>query len=408
MVDMKVHYIGRIIYALVAVFVVVYIIGAVWNSFYDPIKTVSALYIEAEDSIEVEGFVIRQEKTLDAVTSGVVEMQVNEGERAAKGDAVAYVYASQSELDKVHIRNDLKAQISRLETLMNQGNEIVDLKTADTAIVKLSEELASCYETNNFSKIPQLVEDIKNKTLAREYVYRDRSELKSIIDDLKEQRDSIGKAKVVNAVYAPSPGYYSGDSDGYESVLSCSKIEELTPSRFKEIDDGFGVNSQNDGTIGKIVTEFYWNYAVLLSVEEAERMVVGKNSKLSFENPMYPDVEAKVQWKSEPENGKVCVVLRIDEHVGDFTLARQLRADLVIKSYEGLKVPREALRMNEDGEEGVFCLVDSQVKFKPVKTIFEKESYYIVEYDSINTKGLLLYDEIIVSSKDLEHNKMVK
>lgn len=405
---MKGHFLGRTIYTLFAIFVVVYIVGMVWDSLYDPVKTVTALYIEAEDAIEVDGFVIREEKTLGAVTSSVVEMQIEEGERAAKGDVVAYVYPNQAELDKVHKKKDLTNRISRLENLMNQGNEIVDLKSVDTAIAKMSEELSSYYESNNFAKMPQLVDDIKNKTLAREYVYRDRSELKTVIDSLKAERSAIGNANVTKAVYATYPGYYSNDSDGYESVLSCSKVEELTPSRYIEIDDGINVNSQNDGTMGKIVTEFYWNYATLVSIEEAERISVGKSAKLTFESPVYPEVSAKVQWKSEPENGKVCVVFRIDEHVGEFTLARKLRANIVIRSYEGLKVPREALRMNEEGTQGVYCLIDSQVKFKPVETIFEKDSYYIVAYDSTNTKSLLLYDEIVVSAKELEHRKMVK
>ena len=405
---MKGHFLGRILYVLFAVFVVIYLVGVVWNNVYDPVSTVTALHITAEDSIETDGFVIREEKILGAVTSGVVEMQVSEGERAAKGDAVAYVYASQSDLDKVHKKKDLSARIDRLENLMNQGNEVVDLKTIDNAIVKMSEELSSYCETNNYSKIPQTVDEMKNKTLSREYVYRDKSDLKTVIDGLKAERTAIGNVGATKAIYAPNPGYYSGDSDGLETVLSCSKIEELTPSRYKEIDDGITLNSQNDGTLGKLVTEFYWNYATLVSIEDAERISVGKKAQLSFENPIYPEVTARVQWKSEPENGKVCVVFRVDEHVGDFTLARKLRANVVIRSYEGLKVPREALRMNEDGEQGVYCLIDSQVKFKPVETIFEKESYYIVAYDSTNTKSLLLYDEIVVSAKELEHKKMVK
>lgn len=405
---MKGHFVGKIIYSMFAIFVVIYLVGAIWNSLYNPVKTVTALHIEAEDAIEVDGFVVREEKLLSGNASGVVEMQVEEGERAAKGDAVAYVYASQSDLDKVHEKKELTSRITRLENLMNQGNEVVDLKSVDTSIVKMSQELTSYYETNNFSKIAQTADDMKNKTLSREYVYRDKSELKAIIESLKAERNAIGNVGASKAIYAPSPGYYSGDSDGLENVLSCATVEELTPAKYKEIDEGISINSQNDGTLGKIVTEFYWNYATLVSIEEAERISVGKTAKLSFENPIYPDVTAKVQWKSEPENGKVCVVFRIDEHVGDFTLARKLRANIVIRGFEGLKVPREALRMNEEGVQGVYCLIDSQVKFKPVETIFEKESYYIVAYDSTNTKSLLLYDEIVVSAKELEHRKMVK
>ena len=66
------------------------------------------------------------------------------------------------------------------------------------------------------------------------------------------------------------------------------------------------------------------------------------------------------------------------------------------------------MRVNDEGEQGVYCLIDSQVKFKPVEPVFEKDSYYIVKYDSADTKSLLLYDEIVVSAKELEDRKMVK
>lgn len=402
------HVFGKIIYALFAVFVIVYIIGMAWNAMYNPVKTVTAVHIAAEDSIATEGFIVRNERLVSGTYSGVVEMQIAEGERAAKGDVVAYIYSNQGVLDKVHKRKELSERIARLEMLANQGNEVVDLKSVDNSIVKMSEELIEYYQNNDASRMYTSIENLKNKTLSREYVYRDRSDLKTVIDGLKKERTAIGNVSANKAIYAPVPGYYSGQSDGYEAVLSCDKIEELTPAEFKRIDESISMNSQNDGTLGKIISEFYWYYTAILNTEDAEFLREGKSATISFEGAMYPRVKSVVEWISAPQDGKVCVAFRVDEQIGKFTLARKLPAEIVVNTYEGLKVPREALRMNEDGVQGVYCLIDSQVKFKPVKTIFEKDSYYIVEYDSSDTKGLLLYDEIVVSAKELEHKKMVK
>lgn len=402
------HIVGRILYALLAVFVVFYIGGVVWNALYNPVKTVNAIHITAEDSIEVDGFVVREEKTLDAVASGTIEMQIGEGERAAKGDAVALVYGSADTLEKVHQKKELQSRITRLETLMNQGNEVVDLKSLDGTIVRLGEELLDYYAKGDFSRISTTVTQIKDKTMSREYIYRDRSELKEVIDGLKKELQAYGKISAQKAIYASDPGYYSSQSDGYESVLSCSKIEEMTPQKYQEIAKTEPVNSQHDGTLGKIITEFYWDYVTLIDEADANRMTVGKSATLSFDSPLYPTVPATVFWKSDVVDGKVCVALRVYEHISDFTVARKLRANIVIQTYEGLKVPREALRVNENGEKGVYCLIDSQVKFKPAEPIFEKDSYYIVKYDSSDTKSLLLFDEIVVSAKELEDRKMVK
>lgn len=402
------HIIGQILYALVAIFVVCYIAGVVWNSLYNPVKTVSAIHMTTNDSIEVEGFVVREERVLDAVASGVVEMQVEEGERAAKGDAVAYVYANQDELERVHSRKELNARITRLKNLMNQGNEVVDLNTVDNSIVRLSEEMIDYYSNGDFTRIPELVEQLKDKTLSREYVYRDRAELEGVIKQLESERDAIDKVSAQRAIYASNPGYYSSQSDGYESVLTCGKVSELTPTKYKEIEKSDVESTQNDGTLGKIITEFYWDFVTMVDQEAADRMQVGKNVRISFDSPQYPEVDARVQWKSESEDGRVVVALRADEYISEFTVARKLRASIVIKTYEGLKVPREALRVNEEGVQGVYCLIDSQVKFKEVNPIFEKDSYYIVSYDSTDTKGLLLFDEIVIAAKELEDRKMVK
>ena len=402
------HIVGRILSALLALFVVLYIGGVVWNTLYDPVKTVSAIYISAEDSIEVTGFVVREEKTLDAVTSGTIEMQVGEGERAAKGDAVALVYASETDQEKAHQKKELAARITRLETLMNQGNEVVDLATVDTAIVRMGEQLLDHYETGEFSHIPSVISQIKDKTMSREYIYRDRAELSNAVNDLKKEQQALGKATVRDAVYASSPGYYSSQSDGYETVLACSRVSELTPQKYRELAKTEAVDAQNDGTLGKIITQFYWDFVVLVDQASADRMQLSKSVTLHFDSPQYPSVPATVYWKSEADGGEVTVALRVQEHIADFTTARRLRAGIVIQTYEGLKVPREAMRVNDEGEQGVYCLIDSQVKFKPVEPVFEKDSYYIVKYDSADTKSLLLYDEIVVSAKELEDRKMVK
>ena len=130
--------------------------------------------------------------------------------------------------------------------------------------------------------------------------------------------------------------------------------------------------------------------------------------KLKFQDKTLPDVSAKVVRISEPEGENVLVLFECNTHISDFTKVRKVTASAVIKTYSGLKVPREALRVDDEGQNGVYCLVESQVKFKPVEILFEKDSYYIAEYDSNDTKSLLLYDEIVISAKNLEHKKVIK
>ena len=82
-------------------------------------------------------------------------------------------------------------------------------------------------------------------------------------------------------------------------------------------------------------------------------------------------------------------------------------ADVVKRSYTGIMVPGEALHQNE-GEWGVYCLSGAFMKFKPVEWVYQGDGYYIVKPAASQSKGLYLYDKMIIKGKNLEANKVMK
>ena len=81
--------------------------------------------------------------------------------------------------------------------------------------------------------------------------------------------------------------------------------------------------------------------------------------------------------------------------------------DIVLDSYTGIRVPREALRQ-VDGQWGVYCLVGGLSRFKPVEWVYQTDSYYLVEPAKSSSQGLTLHDRIIIKGRDLEKDKVVK
>ena len=81
-------------------------------------------------------------------------------------------------------------------------------------------------------------------------------------------------------------------------------------------------------------------------------------------------------------------------------------ADVVADTFEGLRVPKEALRQSE-GDWGVYTLSGAVARFKPIEWICETENAYIVEPAESQNKGLYYYDKIIVSGKDIAEGKVV-
>jgi putative membrane fusion protein len=261
-----------------------------------------------------------------------------------------------------------------------------------------------------FDGFDRSIEDLKMKTLSREYIYRDKSELETLIKDIKQQIKAldISTGSIKKRVYSPSSGYFASEADGFEGSIDSKKIMEITPGEFTALIEADTVKGSKNTGIGKIIKDYVWYFAAVTDASKADLFKNLKTVTLKSSNRFYPDVTAKIARISEADDGTTLVVFRIDEHVSEFSSVRKLSTQVVLNTYKGLKVPREALRVDSDGIQGVYCLMDSQARFKKVNVIFEKDSYYIVDYDTANKDSLLLYDQIIISSKDMEHGKVLK
>lgn len=400
--------ISKIVTFVLGILLFSYIGYQVYRIAYNPVKTVSAIFAEIDDSVELHGIVIREETVMQKnYGSGVLEMNVYEGERVASGEAVAVVYNDSSAVERNRKSEELSEQIEQMTKLYSQSGESYDIAAANDKISDEAVNLLTMHQEGVCASVAPAVDELKMQTMVREYIYRDKSELLAVIDGLKEEKKKLGSgASVKKRIYSSSSGYFSQSTDGFEKVMTFDFIQNATPTEFSKKYEEYAMEESN--AVGKLISTNKWYFAATVSENEAKRLKAGAIMKLKFADKILPEVSAEVERITEAENGQVLVVFSCNSHISSFTKIRKISAEAVIKTYSGLKVPREALRVSDEGVNGVYCLIDSQVKFKPVNIIFEKDSYYISEYDSADTKSLLLYDEIIVSAKNLENRKVVK
>ncbi|MBQ4545294.1 MAG: hypothetical protein II996_06965 [Oscillospiraceae bacterium] len=400
--------VSRIITVVLGLFLMAYIGYQAYRALYNPVKTVSAVYTEVDDSVSLDGYVIRDERIVSGnYGSGVLEMNMYEGERVANGSAVAVVYADEASARRSHEAAEISEQIDRMTTLYSQSGESYDIDAANDRIAECAVSLVRMHQEGVSDTTDTAVEELKLRTLLHEYIYRDKSELLGVIEKLREEKSKLGAAaSVKKRIYAPSAGYFSQYVDGYEGVLNSSLVLDARPSEFSSACDKYAIPDGN--AMGKLISTNKWYFAAVTDESSSKRLSEGDYMTLKFQDKSLPQVQGEVVRITEPENGKVLVVFLCNTHISSFTKVRKATVQAVIKTYTGLKVPREALRVSDDGQNGVYCLIDSQVKFKPIEIIFEKDSYYVSAYDSSDTKSLLLYDEVVVSAKNLENRKIVK
>lgn len=400
--------ISKIITAVLGILLVAYVGVQAYKSFYNPVRTVSAVYAEVDDVIEIDGVVVRDEYVFNKnYGSGVLEINMYEGERTGNGNVVAVVYSDEASAEKSRRAAEISEQIDRMTALYSQSAENYDISIANDRISEAATALLTQRQEGAAGNIKAATSELEMRVLEREYIYRDKSELLGVIEELRAEKSKLGSSSSIKKrIYSPGAGYFSQYTDGYESSLTVPLALSGTAEEIREKSESF---AQGDSAaVGKLVSTNKWYIVSEIPEKEMKRVSAGSTMKLKFRDKALPSVEAKIVRLDEPKDGKALVVLCCDTHISEFTKVRRLSAEVVVKTYKGLKVPREALRVNEEGVNGVYCLIDSQVKFKPVSIIFEKDSYYISGYDSADKDSLLLYDEIIVSAKNLENKKIVK
>ena len=162
-------------------------------------------------------------------------------------------------------------------------------------------------------------------------------------------------------------------------------------------------------------------------LRESQRLVEGRTITVRFSRDWSGDVEMTVERLGDSVDGQAVVVLSSDKFLSDTTLLRRQTVELIFETVSGIRLPKEALRVEEKtvedvdtGEERtvsvtcVYALVGEWVELKEVTVLAEEEDYIIVTAPTSETeteaqakKALRAGDKIIISSGELYDGKYI-
>ena len=164
---------------------------------------------------------------------------------------------------------------------------------------------------------------------------------------------------------------------------------------------------QADSTSVKIVKDHNWYYAVTVSEEHAKSLKAGSKATLQFPTEK-ESVPATVQSVDFDEASGLYRVVFLGDTINGFLLSTRVQsAEVLVSSYKGLKVPKEAIRFKDD-EMGVYIKTMNKVYFRKLDKLYETDDFVISRTYYDNKEGYLeLYDDVIVKGKDLYDQKPV-
>ena len=397
--------------------------------FGDPLTTTLAYNYRVEESENLSGFVVREELLLPEENSGLLQIQREEGERVSHGGTVAAVYTDQAALNR-------QTEIEALELQMEQIQYAKEAAKGEDAIQKLDAQIRrnlrdyrAAVAAERFRDVEKQASALRNQVLKRDYSGANTEELDARIAELQGQVKALQAqgAGAARRITAPESGLFSSVVDGYESVLTPAGLSSMLPSDLAGVKAAEGKTSH----VGKLVQGKAWYYAAVvseetaLSLQKAEQTLKQKGGTLllRFAKGVERDMPVSVSSVGEAENGKVVLVLKGETYLSHMTLLREQSAQVIYRTVEGIRVPKEALRIvnqtevKEDGTEkeiqvsGVYSVVGLEAGFKPVKVLHTADHFLLVEGTPAadrEEQRLRAGEEIIVTARNLYDGKVVR
>ena len=107
-------FVSKLFTPVITLLVLAYFGYQIYGYVSDPFSTTLAYTYQVEDTVDISGYVVRQEQVLTGDAGGLMRLRKNEGERVGTGGAVATVYADQASLDR---QNEIETLNNRIEQL---------------------------------------------------------------------------------------------------------------------------------------------------------------------------------------------------------------------------------------------------------------------------------------------------
>ena len=387
----------------------IYLGVQVWNLSNRPYRTQTAGAFTMADSVETAGVVVRQESVIPQETAGVVSYTVEDVRRVSYGTEVARIfdtaYAAQCFDDARRLTQSVEALRQAQTDGANAGTDV------NLILKQVRDDLYDHIAVLNSGKYAGLESARAALTFSLNKLgvaVGKETDYEELLAQLQTQCDSLAAQGVAAAsVAAPRTGYFFYDVDGYEG-LTVEEISLLPPQQLDTLADTWPRDTA--AAVGKMVASYRWYYITAVDAADAERFTPGRSVTLAFSDAGVTGITAVVETVGEADaDGRVTVTLCSEQMDERLSGLRFENAEVQFASYNGIRISRSAMHINEAGEHGVYIKFGSMVRFRRITPVFETDAYFLVPLEPAEdgSNEVKLYDEIIVEGTDLFDGKLL-
>ena len=345
-----------------------------------PWRRETAVYCQVGDGLTVSGFVVREEAVL---LCSAAEVSYTEAEGAWVGSGQIVAYGCDDAQTAARLE-ELRQLEERQQQLSNAWNGAAEGSVSDLLL-----DLSRAVEGQALSALPEISAELTPLILQDSLTGRDEDRVLARLAELDGQIDLL-QAQTAGAfpVAVGSAGYFSREADGLEAVLTPEALKNLTAAELTKLDEQAFLPAH---TAGRLIFGQTWYFVAAVPSDKLDGHREGDRVTLRLEGQDYP---ARIERIGPPEGEVRLLVLSISSGLRDLTALRELTAQVIFRTWEGLRIPAEAVYVS-DGETGVYVVSGARAKWKEVEILWDSGAFLVVSDGGSLRAGdaVLLTDE---------------
>ena len=404
----------KILSLLAAIVIIVFFAAEIYSLSVKTYSTQIAYEQTVLETIDAEMFVIREETVLTVPTSGVTVPMADNAEKVSKGSAIAAVFSSEEAAENYV---ELQALQKKLETYKKIDGQ---LRLSNIDLDKLTDEINSEYKEiidssykNNFASLGDIKLSFSEK-ISRKQISLDKEvDCTDKIIQLQNEINSLSSNYVPSQIItADASGYYVNKEDGFENIITVDKIDELTDTQLNDAIESKQKDS-TPGSIGKIIDGYNWYIASVIDSANASSFKKGKAVRIIYGDTEEDSVSTYLYSIKKIDDKNSLVIFRCTFMDQELISLRKINGKIVVNDFTGLKVSRDAIRLDENGNTGVFVRRGNIVNFRSLNIIYSEDAFVIASKPGENSDiklpytHLKQYDEVIISGKELKDGMVI-
>ena len=368
------------------------------------IQTLNVQMATADEGFSVDAMIFSDEVLVLKGRGQSCLIFAENGEKVGGGEDFAVCFSNDTAKEKYMRLETLRETLAVAESAKATKTDSATLKRLNSEISDIARSFSS--SSGQGGLISEYSEtDMVSALLARQLCLGNENGINVLCDSLEAEISALEKeTESGQLISAEKSGYFSAVADGWEQVISIDKLLEFSFEDYRKAMDVGALSIDTDRVVGKMVYGYTWYLCTVTDSETAGYIDPGKEITVKIAGEERSMSVLRKEYSPDGEDVFITMECRVP--LSDISVERDQTVTIIGQSFEGFRVPAEAIRI-EDGVTGVYVLEGAQAVFKPVEIIYNGDGYYLVSGSETDRNRLFTNDAVIIGGKGLHDGKVI-